>query len=195
MALRNRWQADDRAGDLLLSHKRGTGAFGAVAAPEEFFGEGTSRMQVTTVGASLQWPLSSSGDLTATHQVRGQYNRTPLIAQDRMCLGGRNSVRGFDGQQSLCGDRGLQLRNDIVWSVNRHFSAYMGIDVGRVGGQSTKDLTERSMSGYVVGVRAAYSLPHRIQLNLDGFVGRPIRKPSFFQDAATTAGFNLSLNF
>jgi hemolysin activation/secretion protein len=45
------------SGDINLSFKQGTGALGALPAPEEAFGEGTSQMQVGTVVLNMQWPL------------------------------------------------------------------------------------------------------------------------------------------
>lgn len=45
--------------------------------------------------------------------IRAQWNRTPLTPQDRFAIGGRYTVRGFDGETSLMGERGWLLRNDI----------------------------------------------------------------------------------
>lgn len=43
--------------DLNLSYRRGTGAFGALPAPEEAFGEGTSRFALVQGSAQWQWPF------------------------------------------------------------------------------------------------------------------------------------------
>jgi len=43
--------------DLNLSHRRGTGAFGSLRAPEEAFGEGTSRFALVQANAQWQWPF------------------------------------------------------------------------------------------------------------------------------------------
>jgi len=40
-----------------LAYKRGTGGFGAIAAPEEQFGEGTSRLRLYTAEVSLNAPF------------------------------------------------------------------------------------------------------------------------------------------
>jgi hemolysin activation/secretion protein len=185
--------------ELDLAYRRGTGAFGALRAPEELFGEGTSRMQIGTGTLSLQWPASASGRVVFNHFFKLQLNRTPLVAQDRLCLGGRSSVRGFDGVQSLCGDRGLLWRNDLTVPVSDWpLSFYVGLDAGRVGGRSAQELPQRWLSGYALGLRAQHRLPQTTQptqLYADFFVGRPISRPTFLQTASTTTGFSLSLSF
>jgi hemolysin activation/secretion protein len=183
------------SGDLQLSYRRGTGAWSAMTAPEELFGEGTSRMQLGTAVANLQWPIAGVYGLTAAHYLKLQVNRTPLVPQDRMCLGGRYTVRGFDGRQNLCGDRGLLLRNDLILAVNGAMSTYLGVDYGRVGGQSAQDLPERSMSGYVLGLRGQHRLDHGAQIQFEAFVGRHMDKPTFIQNASANTGMSLGLNF
>ncbi len=41
----------------------------------------------------------------------------PLITQDRFSIGGRYTVRGFDGETTLIGERGWLLRNDLGLSL------------------------------------------------------------------------------
>ena len=182
-------------GDLQLSYRRGTGAFGAMAAPEESFGEGSSRMQVGTAVVNLQWPVADAYRLTAAHHLRMQVNRTPLVPQDRMCLGGRHTVRGFDGLQSLCGDRGFLLRNDLILPLNGSISTYIGLDFGRVSGRSAQDLPEREMAGYVLGLRGHHRMSQGAQIQFEAFAGGHISKPTFIQTASTSTGVSLSLNF
>ena len=182
-------------GDVQLSYKRGTGAFGAMTAPEELFGEGSSRMQVGTAVANLQWPVAYGNRLTAAHYVKLQVNRTPLVPLDRMCLGGRYTVRGFDGRQNLCGDRGLLLRNDLILAVNGSMSTYFGVDYGRVGGRSAHDLPERSMSGSVLGLRGHHRMSQDVQVQFEAFMGRHIAKPTSISNDSTNTGMSLSLSF
>ena len=183
------------SGDLQLSYKRGTGAWAAQAAPEERFGEGSSRLRVGTAVVNLQWPLTDGSRLTVAHYLKLQVNRTPLVPQDRICLGGRFTVRGFDGRQNLCGDRGLLLRNDLIHPLNGEVSAYIGLDYGRVGGRSAQDLPERSMSGYVIGLRGQHRMPQGTQIQYEAFVGQHMAKPSFIQNTSTNTGISLSLSF
>ncbi len=181
------------SGDLQLVWRRGTGAVSAMRAPEERFGEGSSRMQIGTGIFNLQWPLPLR--LSATHHLRVQHNRTPLVPQDRLCLGGRSSVRGFDGRQVLCGDRGYLSRNELSLPLSESASVYAGIDFGRVAGRSADQLRDRSISGYALGLRAQHRLGGELGVGMDAFVGRPITKPAFLTTASTTAGVSLNLNF
>ena len=183
------------AGDLQLSFKRGTGAFGALRAPEEAFGEGTSRMQVGTAAINLQWPANWGARLTVTHNLRVQLNRTPLVPQDRLCLGGRSSVRGFDGQQVLCGDRGYVSRNEVIWPFYEAWSTYAGLDFGRVGGRSAAAFPDSFVAGGVLGLRGQPVAFQEGRLNLEVFAGRPFTKPAFLKTASTSMGFSAGLNF
>ena len=183
------------SGDINLSFKQGTGALGALPAPEEAFGEGTSQMQIGTVVLNMQWPLPLPARLHATHHLRLQLNNTPLVPQDRLCLGGRYSVRGFDGIQTLCGDRGYVTRNELNWTVNEHISTYIALDGGEVGGRSAQELPDRFLSGYAIGLRGQGRVANDLAYSFDAFASQPLSKPEFLSTASTTAGFNLSLSF
>ena len=199
--------------DTTLAYKRGTGAFGALTAPEDAFGEGTTRMRLTTAEVSLNTPitlrLGSPGNAEAdtgpnaprlrySGLVRAQWNATPLTPQDRFAIGGRHSVRGFDGESSLPGDRGWLIRNDIGWAMGHNGAElYAGIDCGHVGGRSTLDSIGQDLAGGVVGLRgqAAGAWRAASQLGYDVFVGAPISKPAGYRTAGVTGGFSLNLAF
>lgn len=178
--------------DGTLALRQGTGAFGARRAPEEAFGEGTSRFRLVTVDVNLNAPFRlGEHKLRYVGQWRAQWNQTPLTQQDRFGIGGRYSVRGFDGETSLLGDRGWLLRNDIGWAAGQSGAeVYAGIDYGRVGGWSTEWLLGNHLAGGVIGVRGAWK-----GLNCDFFIGAPISKPEGYRTARATAGFNLNFSF
>ncbi|WP_307658930.1 ShlB/FhaC/HecB family hemolysin secretion/activation protein [Variovorax paradoxus] len=175
-----------------LAYKHGTGGFGSIAAPEEAFGEGTSRMRLYTADISLNAPFKlGEQKLRYSGLIRAQWNRTPLTPQDRFAIGGRYTVRGFDGETSLMGERGWLIRNDIGWAMGQSGAElYVGADYGHVGGRSTADLLGRSLAGAVIGVRGQWS-----KLSYDFFVGAPISKPEGYRTAKTTFGFNLNASF
>jgi hemolysin activation/secretion protein len=175
-----------------LAFKHGTGGFGSIAAPEEEFGEGTSRMKLYTAEVSLNAPFKlGEQKLRYSGLIRAQWNRTPLTPQDRFSIGGRYTVRGFDGETSLMGERGWLIRNDIGWAMGQTGAElYVGADYGHVGGRSTVDLLGRSLAGAVIGVRGQWS-----KLSYDFFMGAPISKPEGYRTARTTFGFNLNASF
>jgi hemolysin activation/secretion protein len=184
--------------DANLQYRRGTGAFGAMPAPEEFFGDGTSRFRLIAADANLNLPFQIGGQkLRYTALWRAQWNRTPLTPQDRFSIGGRYTVRGFDGESSLMAERGWLVRNDIGWALGALGASgaelYAGIDHGEVGGASAEYLLGKRLTGGVIGLRGALDIPKG--LSYDVFVGAPIHKPEGYRTAKTTAGFNLNFTF
>jgi hemolysin activation/secretion protein len=193
--------------DLAMAYRRGTGAFGALPAPEESFGEGTSRPEIGTVDLNVDVPNSSLADLAGSgpewlatwlrqsgvrYSVnwRAQWNRTALTPQDRFAIGGRYTVRGFDGEGSLVGDRGWLIRNDVVIPVTEGLDAFIGIDCGRIGGRSAEFVVGKALAGGVLGLRGAIEALH-YELSL----GAPLSKPDGFATAGVSAGFNLNYAF
>lgn len=179
-----------------LSYRRGTGAFGSIAAPEEPFGEGTSRFKLIAAELNVALPFklrvgAGEQSLRYVGLARGQWNRTPLTAQDRFAIGGRYSVRGFDGETSLLGDRGWLIRNDLGWALpSGGAEVYVGVDYGRVGGPSAAGLIGNDLAGAALGVRGAWK-----RLNYDLFAGAPIARPRGYPTADVTFGFSLLAGF
>lgn len=90
LGLTHREYLNESALDAGLAWRHGTGAFKAMAAPEEDFGEGTSRMKVITADVRLMIPfLMGSQRARYIGSWRAQWERTPLVPQDRFSIGGR----------------------------------------------------------------------------------------------------------
>lgn len=178
--------------DLNLSYRRGTGAFGSLPAREEAFGEGTSRFALTQVSVQGQWPFAVGAQpWQASSLWRGQVHHTPLSPQERFAIGGRHTVRGFDGESSLSAERGWVWRNDISTALAESGSSlFLGLDHGEVSGPSAQRLVGTRLTGAVVGLRGALGA---VQYEL--FTGWPLRKPEGFRTANTAAGFSLSASF
>lgn len=176
--------------DANLSYKRGTGAWGAMAAPEEAFGEGTSRPKLLNADVQFSAPLAWGRQRFSYRGVwRAQWNRTPLVPQDRFSIGSRYTVRGFDGEAMLSADRGWLLRNDLDWIIGQSTQAlYVGLDYGEVGGPSAANLAGRRLAGAVLGLRGqAFK-----GLAYDVFVSTPIKEPKRIVSAGHVSGFNLN---
>lgn len=178
--------------DLSLAWRQGTGAYNAIAAPEEAFGEGTARPRLLTAESGLDLPFKiASQTLRYTGTWRAQWNRTPLVPQDRFSIGGRYTVRGFDGESVLMAERGWLIRNDLGINLgDSGQSLYLGLDHGQVGGQSADLLIGRRLTGAVIGLRGGYK-----GFSYDVFTGRPLKKPDGFETARNTSGINLTLAF
>ncbi len=177
--------------EMHLNYRHGSGAFGAERAPEEAFGEGTSRFAVVTADANLSAPFTLAGNkLHYSGAWRIQNNRTALLTQDRFAIGGRYTVRGFDGVSSLIGQRGWLLRNEVGVPLGAGQELYVGLDHGAVGGSSGKNLLGERLTGAVLGLRGQL-----LSAQYDVFAGAPLRKPELFRTAGCTAGFSLNRGF
>jgi hemolysin activation/secretion protein len=174
--------------DANLAYRRGTGAFDALPAPEEAFGEGTSRMRIVTGDIQAQVPFELLGQrLRYLGVARMQWADTALVPQDRFAIGSRFTVRGFDGEYLLQARNGWLVRNDLGVTLGASgIEAYLGLDAGQVNGPEVQRLLGRGLAGGVLGLRgAAYGVSY------DFFVGKPLAKPEHFPTADTTAGFSL----
>lgn len=176
---------------LDVHFKRGTGVRGSLAAPEEQWNEGTSRPKIITASISLTKPFSVGTQLWQWQSDWSeQWNKTPLIAQDRFSIGGRHTVRGFDGEVSLSGERGWLWRNEFAWDVNsKGHRLYWALDGGRVSSITASQLGHH-LVGTALGLKGGWK-----GVYYDIFVGRPIRKPEGFRTSDAVAGFNLGYRF
>lgn len=188
LGLTHREYLNESALDAGLAWRHGTGAFKAMAAPEEDFGEGTSRMKVITADVRLMVPfLMGSQRARYIGSWRAQWERTPLVPQDRFSIGGRYTVRGFDGELTLMGERGWVWRNEIGLLLGTGQELYFGADYGHVSGPSTRWLQGRSLAGSVMGLRGGVA-----GFGWDLFAGTPLSRPRGFRSGSLTAGFTLS---
>lgn len=177
---------------IFAGYKRGTGGNKALPAPEEAFGEGTSRMQIITTGLDLTYSFTMGNQpFRFNTSWNGQWNRTPLTQQDKFSIGGRYTVRGFDGELSLSGEKGWLWRNELGWDIaNKGHELYLGIDQGKVHSSQDELQVGSSLIGGVIGLRGKLW-----GINYDYFVGKPIKKPEGFRTSHVTTGFNVSYRF
>ena len=154
--------------------------------------EGTSRPKIMTASIELTKPFML-GEQPWQYQSswNAQWNKTPLIAQDRFSIGGRYTVRGFDGELTLSGERGWLWRNELAWNVNQKgHQLYLALDGGRVMGWSTESQLGHHLMGAALGLKGGFG-----GFYYDVFVGRPIRKPEGFRTSDAVAGFNIGYSF
>lgn len=126
----------------------------------------------------------------------GQYNLTLRMQQARnylygsefFSIGGRYSVRGFDGEQTLSAENGLLIRNEFRLPIHKNHQLYAAIDYGKVSGPSTEYLLGRELVGAALGIRGTMK-----NTQYDVFVGWPLDKPQGFKTGAQTYGFQLTM--
>jgi hemolysin activation/secretion protein len=182
---------------MAVQYKRGTGANRSTEAPEEEFNEGTSRMRIVTGDISLGWPFRLGGQTFSwSSALHLQSNRTPLIPQDRLSIGSRFTVRGFDGETTLMAERGYYWRNELAWHYWGGQQVYLLWDAGQVRGPSAEWLSGSYLEGAGLGLRGELRhAPSGGRLYYDLFVAHPLKAPDAFPDNGTVAGFSVSLRF
>lgn len=181
--------------DAHLSLQRGTGAFRALPAPEEPWGEGSSRMKLYTADLALIRPFTLGGTRLQLSSVwHGQTNQTPLTPQDRIGIGGRYTVRGFDGESTLLAERGWYWRNDLSlpFSLGAAGQAevFLGLDTGKVSGPSARHLVGTALTGAAIGLRGAWQ-----GLSWEVSLATPLRKPEYLSTPSTYLALQLAYSF
>lgn len=177
-----------------IAYKRGTGMSDALRAPEELFGEGTSRMKIWTANADVNIPFQIGKQSFAYDTtIQAQWNKTPLTPQDKIAIGGRYTVRGFDGEMSLAAERGWYWRNDLSWRFKQEHQLYVGADVGHVSGQSAKWLLGQTLAGATIGVRGQMKVGGNLHYDL--FASRAVKKSEYFQTKKWVTGFQVGYSF
>ncbi len=177
--------------DTTLTYKRGLKKLNSLEAPESETDGGSSFPRIIKFDANLNIPFVMFGKQGYYGvNYRTQRNQTPLIPNDYFYIGGRYSVRGFDGINTLASERGYILSNEVsVSNIAYGIGAYVGIDHGSVEGRDTSELIGKSLTGGVVGIRGGYK-----HLTYDLFVGKPLKKPNGFDTSSITTGFSIGLS-
>lgn len=191
LGLSQRSYLSDATLDASINWRRGTGAFGALRSPEEDTHSGSARTGIALGDISLNQPFTLGEEpWRYVTSLRGQWSANPLTPQERLAIAGRYTVRGFDGEQILSGEKGLIWRNEMAWNVlSRGHELYVALDYGRVDGPGTRYLSGHQLAGSAVGVRGA--LWRRFSYDL--FAGMPLYKPEQFHTSGATAGFSVNL--
>lgn len=180
--------------DFSADYKRGTGRNRSLKAPEDLFGEGVSRAEILTADAGLNLPFAWGGQWFGYEtQAHIQWSRKPLVPQDRLSIGNRYSVRGFDGETVLSAERGWYWRNDFSWHYLPGHQIYAAADAGRVSGPSQRHLPGQTLIGAAIGLKGQLKAGGTLSYNL--MAGKPLKKPARLQTASHVYGFNLNYAF
>lgn len=199
LGLQHRQYLGNATLDTSLDYRKGTGALNALLAPEEQIediynnrlpAEGYSRAPLWTADLRLNLPFLIL-DHPAQYRInwRGQYAPKILVPNDRFYIGGRYSVRGFEGDLMLTGDNGQYLQQEISLNTaltNTQF--YMGIDQGWVSGRNSIP-GQRYLMGSIFGLRT-----YQNSFYLDAFAGRGLIAPESIKKQWVT-GFSINLSY
>ncbi|KWO60429.1 ShlB/FhaC/HecB family hemolysin secretion/activation protein [Burkholderia territorii] len=180
--------------DGSLAYRQGIGWLGATAAP---YPDGaTYRYKMAVLDANLSVPFALGKQVFRyVTTIHGQFTNNRLFFIDDLTIGSRYTVRGFDGEQLLAGEKGFYWRNELQAPIGQTGQAlYAGLDYGHVFGPNTANLAGTQLAGAVIGVKG--SLGTRFgNYSYDLFAGTPVYKPSGFNTARVTLGFQLTAQF
>ncbi|KAA0915569.1 ShlB/FhaC/HecB family hemolysin secretion/activation protein [Psychrobacter sp. ANT_WB68] len=182
-------------GDVI--YQRGTAAFNAISPPEALFNEGSARAGIIKTNIDVNQPIKLADKALNYHAAfKGQYATEALTPNERFSIGGRYSVRGFDGERSLSGDHGALLRQELsAYIGDKPHAVYAGIDAGYVKlDNAAQDdlLLGNHLVGGVVGFKG-YVTP--IRTSYDLFAGYPLAQPDNFSDKEWVTGFSLGWQY
>lgn len=179
--------------DATLAFRQGTGGFGAQDDVLAADGGPTWRYRMMVLDANLSVPFKVADQaLRYVMTVRGQFTNDRLYFVDDLSIGSRYTVRGFDGENSLAGERGFYWRNELQAPLGASGHAlYVGLDYGRVYGPSTTGQVGTQLAGAVVGLRGGVGALELGNLSYDVFLGMPVYKPESFDTASVTAGLQV----
>ena len=181
-----------------VSIQRGTGAFNALTPPESLFNEGTARTPIYKLNLNFATPIRMGDNYQAGYQanLKAQYAQEALVPSERMSIGGRYSVRGFDGERTLSGDIGATLRQDVSFPIKQsNHSLYLALDAGSIAMQNKEQdklLLGHTLIGGAIGIKGQIK---PLRLNYDFFAGHPIRQPKYFGDKDWVGGMSLGVEF
>ncbi|WP_066805394.1 ShlB/FhaC/HecB family hemolysin secretion/activation protein [Moraxella oblonga] len=212
-----------------ISYKHGTAAFNALPSPEELFDEGSARVGIYQLNAHL----TSRHNPTINHQplpivhsttLKAQYATDSLTPDLKMAIGGRYTVRGFDGERTLSADNGILLKQDLSFypsflnqrqttkqsiSTNQNntqnsqssHAIYLGLDAGYVSNHDksqNKLLLGQHLIGGAIGIKGQYTpntnKPY-LSFNYDIFTSKAISEPDRFSGKGWVSGVSLGVGF
>ncbi|ALT79061.1 hypothetical protein AT984_19570 [Paucibacter sp. KCTC 42545] len=170
------------------AYKRGVSWLGAeedlAQDPLNPGGVPTLRPHLWLTGLTLNLPLSESRDWQWSSQWRAQFGGRLSLSADQIAIGGRSSVRGFDGDAVLMAESGWTWRNELSRAFRLsevEGSVYIGADAGKVWGPSATHLPGHHLAGLTLGTRSKFkSWP---ALLLDIAAGAPLYRPEGFKTA------------
>ncbi|MCD6027172.1 MAG: ShlB/FhaC/HecB family hemolysin secretion/activation protein [Solimicrobium sp.] len=188
----------DVAGGILtldLGYSKGLDALGALSDPDSL-PDWAPRAQFGKIKYSVNYNIPFhllDKSFSFNSQLTGQKARTVLFGSEQFLVGGLFSVRGFTGNNTLGGDDGFYLRNElsmrhplVIGNETIFSRIYAGYDFGKVKNR-VANIPQGRISGMVVGV----------SINVRGFTfdlfnTRPLTLPGFMVKESNQTSFRLT---
>ncbi|KVT42662.1 ShlB/FhaC/HecB family hemolysin secretion/activation protein [Burkholderia ubonensis] len=196
IGLTDRHYFDGAQFDGSLAYRQGIDGFGAQADTMAAGGGPTYRFKMAVLDANLSMPFAiGKQPFRYVGTFHGQSTGNTLSYIDDLTIGSRYTVRGFDGETMLAAARGFYWRNELQMPIGQTGQAvYAGLDYGRVWGPQPIALVGTQLAGAVIGVKGSVGTGFGAYA-YDLFAGTPVYKPSGFQTAGATVGFQVTAQF
>lgn len=159
---------------------------------EEIVGNADRLARIITMSMDGTFPFSAAG-LSMSYEPHFMRQTTPdrLTQPDKINLGNRWTVRGFDGETTLYADKGWYLRNDFNLNLpSWGMQPYVGLDYGEVSGSRNDYWSGKHIAGAATGVRGVKG-----QFGYDFFVGIPVLKPDEMHTSPVSLGFTVQWQY
>lgn len=139
--------------------------------------------------ATLSLPLGRTGTAAWNWraQLNAQWSKQALFGSEQIFAGGVSSVRGFQDNSGVSGDRGLTLRNDVAW-VNApefagvHVEPYVFLDMGRT--ELIAQGAYQQLAGAGFGARVQATIGKQ-RFSGEVMLARPLVQPDYPQQRST----------
>ncbi|KAB7766502.1 ShlB/FhaC/HecB family hemolysin secretion/activation protein [Xanthomonas maliensis] len=167
--------------DMRLAHRRGTPWFDSQwTGYDPQIGFPSFRYGVTTLDLSAALPFKlGTRPLTWESSLHAQTAGELLLGSEFITIGGRYSVRGFDGEATLGAEKGAYWRNTLSAPLQTlGITPYLGLDAGRIDGISA------------TGLRGGW-----FGASLDAFAGWAVHRPDGFGSAQPAYGVRVIYQF
>ncbi|WP_174957128.1 MULTISPECIES: ShlB/FhaC/HecB family hemolysin secretion/activation protein [Burkholderia] len=114
---------------------------------------------------------------------------SPVPSTEFLQIGGRYTVRGFDGNETLAARSGWVLRNELSTRAVAGIDAYAALDAGSVTADADTP-GGRTLVGGALGLRGGYK-----RVSFDVALGMPLLKPSTLHSASPTLDVQIAARF
>lgn len=157
--------------------------------------DGRYRLGILNLAAGRNFQALSQAWRYQT-QLRWQHTNTPLPPTEYATIGGRYSVRGFDGEQTLSSESGGYWRSELGLALPSstnlpgNHETYLVLDGGRVAGEQSKGLIHKNLIGAAIGLRG-----NTRYFGYDLSLGWPLAKPDSLITARPAVAAYVSFDF
>ncbi len=126
--------------------------------------------------------------------LRAQHTNNTTLSVDQISIGGRSSVRGFDGDSVLLAENGFVLRNELTTPLklldSLDTAGYVAIDYGRVWGPSDVVLVGNRLIGLALGLKGRWGATH-----FNATLSTPLSRPQGFSSRRLNVYFSATQSF